>query len=116
VQEVISQVFTVDTNANAGATSPVTQSANQGISGATKSLTTLGPIYVSSQSSDDKLVMKTDGSFSLFEGGQTYTGSYSVTGATLKLHINQLQKDVDIVIQGNQLIVNGGEIWVRPGQ
>ena len=115
VQEVIGQVFAVDTSANAGAGSPTAPSATQGITGA-RSPATLGPVYISSQSADDKLVMKADGSFSLFEGGQAYTGSYSVTGATLKLHIDQLQKDVEIAIQGNRLLVNGSEIWVQPGQ
>jgi len=115
VQEAIGQVFAVDTSANASAASPVAPSAPQGITGA-RSPATLGPVYLSSQSAGDKLVMKAAGSFSLSEGGQNYTGSYSVTGATLKLHINELQKDVEIVIQGNQLVVNGDEIWVQPGQ
>jgi hypothetical protein len=115
VQEAIGQVFAVDTSANAGAGSPAAPSPTRGISGA-RSPSTLGPVYINSQSAGDRLVMKADGSFSLSEGGQNYTGSYSVTGAALKLHINELQKDAEIAIQGNQLVVNGDEIWVQPGQ
>ena len=58
------------------------------------------------------LFRSTMSSFSLQEGGQSFSGTYSVTGTTLKLQIVQLQKSVDIVIRGNQLIVNGDEAWV----
>ena len=72
----------------------------------------LGPLYVNSANNADRLQLNSDGSFTLQEGGQTFTGTYSVADATLKLRIAQLQKDVDIVIQGNRLIVNGSESWV----
>jgi hypothetical protein len=74
----------------------------------------VGPLYVNSANSADKLQLRPDGSFTLQEGGQAFTGTYTVAGATLKLHIAQLQKDVDIAIQGNRLIVNGDESWVSP--
>ena len=32
------------------------------------------------------------------------------------IYIVQLQKDVDIAIQGNRLIVNGDEVWIQPNQ
>jgi hypothetical protein len=54
--------------------------------------------------------------FALQEGGQSFSGTYSVNGSTLRLHIVQLQKDVDIAIQGNRLIVNGDEVWIQPNQ
>jgi hypothetical protein len=74
----------------------------------------LGPLYVNSANSADKIQLSPDGSFTLQEGGQAFSGTYSVAGATLKLRIAQLQKDVDIAIQGNRLIVNGDENWVSP--
>ncbi len=55
--------------------------------------------------------MHADDSFSLQEGGGSFTGKYSVIGATLRLHIVELQKDVDIPVQGENLLVNGAEIW-----
>lgn len=76
----------------------------------------LAPVYVSSQNSGDRIRLNHDNTFSLQEGGQSFSGTYSVTGTTLKLHIVQLQKDVEIVIQGNRLIVNGEEIWIQPNQ
>jgi hypothetical protein len=82
----------------------------------TQPLQTLGPVYVNSQNNDDRLQLNSDGSFSLQEGGQSFSGMYSVAGATLKLQIVQLQKDVDISIQGNQLIVNGNETWIQPSR
>jgi hypothetical protein len=76
----------------------------------------LGPLYVSSQNSGDRLQLNQDNTFSLQEGGQSFSGAYSVAGTTLKLHITELQKDVDIAIQGNRLIVNGDEVWTQPNQ
>jgi hypothetical protein len=60
--------------------------------------------------------MSPDGSFSLQEGGQSFSGSYSVTGSVLRLHIVQLQKDVEIAIQGDRLVVNGEETWTQPNK
>jgi hypothetical protein len=74
----------------------------------------LGAIYVNSQLAADRLQLNPGGSFSLTEAGQAFSGNYSVNGNTLKLHIVQLDKDVDIAIDGDKLIVNGSEIWVQP--
>jgi len=76
----------------------------------------LAPVYVSSQNSADRLQLNRDNTFSLQEGGQSFSGTYSVAGSMLKLHIVQLQKDVDIAIQGNRLIVNGDEVWIQANQ
>jgi hypothetical protein len=76
----------------------------------------LGSLYISAKDTADRLQINTDGSFSLQEGGQSFNGAYAVSGATLKLHIVQLQKDVDIEIQGDRLIVNGDEAWNQPGR
>jgi len=75
-----------------------------------------GPLYISSQNGGDRLQLNGDNTFSLQEGGQSFSGSYLVTGTTLKLHIVELQKDVDIAIQGNRLVVNGDELWIQPNQ
>jgi hypothetical protein len=83
---------------------------------AKESLTALGSVYVNSQNNADRLQLKPDRSFSLQEGGQPFSGTYSMSESTLKLHIEQLQKDVDIAIQGNRLIVNGDEVWIQPNQ
>ena len=76
----------------------------------------LGPAYISSANNADKLQLNSDSSFSLQEGGRSFTGNYSVAGATLKLHIVELQKDVDILVQGSELVVNGEEIWTQPNK
>ena len=74
----------------------------------------LGPIYVNSEIAGDRLQLNPGGSFSLTEAGQAFQGNYSINGNVLKLHIVQLNKDVDITIDGEKLIVNGSEIWVQP--
>ena len=77
----------------------------------------LGAVYVSVQNAADRLELNaSNGSFSLQEGGQKFTGTYGVNARTLRLHIVELGKDVDIAIDGRRLVVNGDEIWVQPGQ
>ncbi|MGA3016897.1 MAG: hypothetical protein ABSF62_07235 [Bryobacteraceae bacterium] len=75
----------------------------------------LGSVYVNAQDAAERLQLNgSDGSFSLQEGGQKFSGTYAVNGNVLRLHIAQLGKDVDIAIDGKRLIVNGAEIWVQP--
>ena len=110
VQEAISHVFSVDTSANTGSGPAMAAPTQAGITGR-PSPTTLGSLYVNSQNSADRLKLNADGSFSLQEGGQAFNGTYLVDGATLRIHILQMGKDVDITIRGNTLIVNGQEVW-----
>jgi TolA-binding protein len=75
----------------------------------------LGSVYVNAQDAAERLQLNgSDGSFSLLEGGQKFSGTYTVNGNVLTLHIAQLAKDVDIAIDGSRLVVNGAEIWVQP--
>jgi len=75
----------------------------------------LGPVYVNSQDPSERLQLNgLDSSFALREGGQRFTGSYSVSSNMLRLHIVELDKDVEIAIDGKRLIVSGGEVWVQP--
>ncbi len=76
----------------------------------------LGTVYVSAQNAANRLLLNSDGSFLLQENGQAYNGTYLVNGSTLKIHITQLDKDVDIAIDGARLVVNGDETWVQPGR
>jgi hypothetical protein len=77
-------------------------------------LSGLGSVYVNAQDPAERLQLnESDGSFSLLEGGQKFSGTYTVSGDVLRLHIVQLGKDVDIAIDGRRLIVNGAEVWVQ---
>jgi hypothetical protein len=111
VQDAITRVFTVDPGGNGKDEGTGGQLQTQTGVGAPP---TLGTAYVSSNNKEDTLTLTADGSFRLHEGGQMYTGAYSVTGTILKLHIVQLQKEVEITIRGDQLVVNGDEIWGQP--
>jgi hypothetical protein len=57
--------------------------------------------------------LESGGTFSLQEGGQTFSGTYAAQGNNLKLRIKELDKDVEIAIDGDKLIVNGSEIWTQ---
>jgi hypothetical protein len=92
---------------------PRTEGAQNSVDGSLA----LGSVYVSAQNAGDRLQLNaSDGSFSLQESGQKFSGTYTVNGNVLKLHVVQLGKDVDIAIDGRKLIVNGEEIWVQPSR
>jgi hypothetical protein len=76
----------------------------------------LGTIYVSNQNGANRLVLNADSSFLLLRDGQPYNGTYSADGSVLKVHIAQLNTDADWTIDGAQLLVDGNETWVQPGQ
>jgi hypothetical protein len=72
----------------------------------------LASVYVNSQDPGERLQLNpSNGTFSLVEGGQSFSGTFAVNGNVLRLRIAQLAKDVDIAIDGNRLVVNGSEIW-----
>jgi hypothetical protein len=73
----------------------------------------LGRVYVSTQNAADRVQLESGGTFSLQEGGQTFSGTYAAQGNNLKLRIKELDKDVEIAIDGDKLIVNGSEIWTQ---
>jgi hypothetical protein len=108
IEETIAELLAV--------VSPVTKSQGDATrsEGNSPAAAGLGPVYVNSQNGADRLQLGSDMTFSLQEGGQSFSGTYSVAGSTLMLHIVQLQKDVDIAMQGNRLIVNGEEVWIQP--
>jgi peptidyl-prolyl cis-trans isomerase A (cyclophilin A) len=87
-------------------------STNAALGGASAALS---PAYVSAQNSGDRIKLNADNTFVLQEGGDSFSGTYSVAGATLTLHIVQLNKDVNVGIQENRLIVNGEEVWIAAG-
>jgi hypothetical protein len=115
VLDAIGQVFTIDTSPRPAPVQP-TQALTTQTQAPAPAPPTLGTVYVSAQNAANRLVLNADGSFLLQEDGQAYTGTYSVKGNALKVHIAQLDKDVDIVIDGAKLIVNGNEVWTQPGQ
>ena len=85
-----------------------------GPASAQKAAPSLGSVYTNAQDPADRLALNaSDGSFSLEEGGQKFSGKYTVNGNVLILHIVELAKDVDIAIDGRKLMVNGNETWVQ---
>src|SRR5581483_7924062 len=102
IRDAIAQVFSVDD----------TPPAEDGTAAAPEA--TIGSVYVNSQDAADRLQLNSNSCFHLQEGGQTFSGTYYVDGAALKLHITELNKDVEILIDGTKLVVNGEEIWVQP--
>jgi hypothetical protein len=104
VKDAISQVFSIDNTQSPPPPPPLTTPP------------VLGSVYASSQNNADRLQLNAGNAFALQEGGQSFSGTYAVNGNTLTLHIVQLSKDVEIVIDGSRLLVNGDEVWTQPGQ
>jgi len=101
VQQAIQRVFAKDASSEQAAAPPATP----------EPAPVLASAYVNSQNSADRLQLNSNGSFSLVEGGQAFSGKYSVNASILKLQITELNRTVDIVIRGTELLVNDSEIW-----
>jgi len=67
--------------------------------------------YVSAQTPADQLRLNADNTFSLQEAGQTYTGTFSTNGNTVKLNINGGPEST-ATVQGNNLTDGSGQTWV----
>jgi len=67
--------------------------------------------YVSAQNTADQLRLNADCSFSLQEAGQTYHGTFVVSGSTLELNISDGSKTA-ATIHGDNLTDSSGQAWV----
>jgi hypothetical protein len=113
IDEVIQHVFSVTGNpATTSQGAQFSAAVSQPTQPAIPPIITPGSEYANAQNKADRLQLHTDHSFALAEGGQSFSGRYSFAGSTLTLHIAELQKDVDIVVQGENLVVNGAENWM----
>src|ERR1035438_2634927 len=68
--------------------------------------------YVSAKTPADQLQLNADNSFSLQEGGQTYHGTFSITGDTLELRISETNTNITATMRGSNLTDSSGQVWV----
>jgi hypothetical protein len=71
--------------------------------------------YVSAQTAADQLQLNADNSFSLQEGGQTYRGTFAVSGNILDINISDGAKTT-MTIQGSNLTDPSGQTWALRDQ
>jgi hypothetical protein len=72
--------------------------------------------YVNAQTPSDQLQLNADNSFALQEAGQTYHGTFAVSGSTLELNISENSTKTSVTIQGNNLTDSSGQTWVLQEQ
>jgi hypothetical protein len=68
--------------------------------------------YVSTPPSADQLQLNADNSFSLQEAGETYHGTFSVSGNALELRISETNTNTTAIMQGSNLTDSNGQTWV----
>jgi hypothetical protein len=68
--------------------------------------------YVRAQTPADQLQLNADNSFSLQEAGETYHGTFSVSGNTLELRISETNTNTTATMQGSNLTDSSGQTWV----
>lgn len=71
-----------------------------------------GSTYVNATTPADRLQLNADMSFSLQESGQTYHGTFSISGKTLELKIGETNSSTLATIQGAELTDSSGQKWV----
>jgi hypothetical protein len=68
--------------------------------------------YVSAKTPTDQLQLNADNSFSLQESGQSYHGTFVVSGNALELSINETGIKTTGNLEGNSLTDSSGQTWV----
>jgi hypothetical protein len=63
------------------------------------------------QAPTDTLQLKADHSFSLQEAGQSYHGTFVVSGNNVELSIIESKINTTATIQGSKLVDSGGQTW-----
>jgi hypothetical protein len=114
IQETIGQVFAIDT-------STATHGPDQFPPPSGRPMPAVPPVapvaplklpstYTKVQTPTDQLQLNADNTFSLQEGGQSYSGTFAANGSTLKLNISGTETTA--TIQGNNLTDGSGQTWV----
>lgn len=70
-------------------------------------------LFVNSGNRAEQLQLNSNGSFSLTEGGRSYTGRFSVHENRLVLMIAETGTSAIATIQGSKLLDNDGKTWVQ---
>jgi len=105
----IAEVLSVQPADGSSAPEPVARGSVRGQGIAPLSLPAT---YVSAQTPADQIQLRTDHTFSLQEGGQTFRGTFEANGSTLVLHIVENNTDTTVTVQGNKLTDGSGQVWV----
>jgi hypothetical protein len=71
--------------------------------------------YVSAQVAADYLQLNTDNTFSLQAAGETYQGTFTVSGSAVELNMSDGTKST-ATIQGNSLTDSNGQAWLLQEQ
>ena len=72
--------------------------------------------YVSTKTPADQLQLNADHSFVLKEAGQTYRGTFAVSGNNVEINIPDTNTKTAMTIQGSNLVDPGGQAWTRREQ
>jgi hypothetical protein len=70
-------------------------------------------LFVNSGNRAEQLELNSNGSFSLTEGGRSYTGRFSVHENRLVLMISETGTSAIATIQGGKILDNDGKTWVQ---
>jgi hypothetical protein len=109
IQGRIGQAFGIDAAQSAASSVPPGQPPS---TATPHTALKLPATYSSVQTPTDHLQLNTDNSFSLQEGGQSYHGTFTVSGNALELNITETNIKTAATIQGNNLTDSSGQTWV----
>jgi hypothetical protein len=111
VQDKVSQVFVPDTSVANKAPDPLPAAKVPTEAHPNPASLALPAVFISSKSSADRIQLNADNSFSLTEAGQSYHGTFAVSGNNLQLSLTETGTQTNGTLQGSQLTDSSGQVW-----
>jgi hypothetical protein len=113
IQDSIAEVFSIDTSkpeALVPARAPGTPGGPQ-IAG--PSLDQVAGLYLMAQAPANHLQLNSDGTLALFQGGQNYSGVFTIEGNRIVGRIGTGPQQQTGVLQGDTIVDPNGSVWVK---
>ncbi|MGA2149523.1 MAG: hypothetical protein ABSH49_31705 [Bryobacteraceae bacterium] len=103
IQDSIAEVFSLDTSGPTERAVPAPQ------------LDKVAGLYVMAQATDNRLQLYADGSFSLVQEGQHYSGTFRIEGNKIIGRTGTGAPQQEGILQGDTIIDPNGSAWVKQG-
>jgi hypothetical protein len=118
IQGTVGQIFVADTSGAASGSELKESDATTPAAAPSPAAAPLAipAVFVSTKTPADRLQLNAGNAFSLVEEGQTYHGTFVVSGNAVELNITETGTKTNATINGDKLTDSSGQTWTRREQ